>query len=61
MKNLLLHELFPEEISDETAAVIDSILGELYEVWGWRYFSQIRRFHEDNRPEPPDPFEPWNR
>jgi hypothetical protein len=63
MKNLL--KLFPEDISDETAATIDNLLGELVEAWGWRYFTQIRRFHEDNRIEPDcDPFEPckpWER
>lgn len=62
MNDLL--RLLPNDISDETAAVIDDLLGELVEVWGWRYFNQIRRFHEDNRPEPVDPFEPlphWER
>ena len=55
-----LHLLLPEDISDETAAAIDDLLGNFLQAWQWRYFTQIRRFHQDNRPEPPcDPFEPY--
>ncbi|NNJ84024.1 MAG: hypothetical protein HKP13_03665 [Gammaproteobacteria bacterium] len=57
MNDLL--RLFPDDISDETAAVTDDLLGELIKAWEWRYFHQIRRFHENNRPEPTsNPFEP---
>jgi hypothetical protein len=42
----------PDDISDETAAVIDDILRRLVELWEWRYCIQIRRFHEANQPEP---------
>ena len=52
------HKLLPEDISDETATAIDNLLGELAETWKWRYFAKIQQFHEDNRPEPIDPFEP---
>lgn len=58
MNDLL--QFLPEDISDETAAAIDKMLGEFVEAWGWRYFTQIRRFHEANRSEPAsDPFEPY--
>nr|VFJ59631.1 MAG: hypothetical protein BECKDK2373B_GA0170837_108420 [Candidatus Kentron sp. DK] len=59
------HKLLPEDISDETATAIDNLLGELAETWKWRYFTQIQRFHEDNRPElvsdPFEPLPPWKR
>ena len=43
--------LFPNDISDETAAVIGNMLAELVETWQWRYFNQIHRFGEANTPE----------
>ena len=43
----------PEEISDETAAVIVDVLYALGDAFGNHYYSQIRRYYEELRQPPP--------
>ena len=43
----------PDEISDETAAVILDALYALGDAFGNHYYGQIRRYFEDLRQPPP--------
>ena len=43
----------PDEISDETAAVILDVLYALGDAFGNHYYGQIRRYYEDLRQPPP--------
>lgn len=45
----------PDEIDDETAAVIVDLLYALGDAFCNRYHSQIRRYYEDRREPPPPP------
>lgn len=52
--------LFPNEISDETAAALADALFALALACESRYFARLRRLHAQ-RPEPVDPEQPWQR
>jgi hypothetical protein len=46
-------------LSDEAAAAISDFLVELHVLFDNRYFAQLRRFHQQQRPDPADPHQPW--
>lgn len=45
-----IYDLFPEEVSDETAFHIVNIFMDLASVLESRYFSQVRRYIDENTP-----------
>ena len=53
-----LHRLFPDDISDETAAVLSELLYELAVACETRYLTQIRRYHNGQK-NLYDPERPW--
>ena len=53
-----LDDVFPEGISDETAAAVGEVLAELLMWWDSAYLDQIRRHHSGQR-NLYDPEEPW--
>jgi hypothetical protein len=46
-------------LTDEAAAALAQLLSELLAQFESRYFAQIRRDHQQRRPSPPDPNQPW--
>lgn len=53
-----LEPLFPDDLSDEAAAVVSDFLWQLLSAWDSRYFIQLRRYHADKEP-PCSPDRPW--
>ena len=53
-----LDDVFPDGISDETAAVVGEVLAELLMWWDAHYLDQIRR-HNSGQRNLYDPDEPW--
>ena len=56
---LELDTLFPEGLSDETAAAVAELLNELAMQWESRYFNRIRAYRGRQQLDLFDPDEPW--
>jgi hypothetical protein len=53
-----LEPLFPDDLSDEAAAVVSDFLWQLISAWDSRYFIQLRRYHA-GKESPCNPERPW--
>ena len=53
-----IHSLFPDDLSDETAAALSDFLYALAFACESRYLCKLLRF-SDRRSEPRDPDQPW--
>ena len=51
--------IFPEEIADETAFAICSILYELALACESHYYTKLRRYSDNHHPDLFDPQQPW--
>jgi hypothetical protein len=51
--------LFPDDLSDATAAALCDFLHELTAAADSRYLAQLLRYQREQEPPPPDPAQPW--
>ncbi len=58
MKRRLADPLFPDGLSDESAAALSEFLHQLAAACESRYFVQLRRYHQ-RQMNPYDPEESW--